>query len=358
VTALSRLSDVALELSVVLAQSKGYIVSTTGGTMDTHHNQIGSFSADEVAVLEAGRAGVRTLKKTIEIWFSIGRAVQVIRKQADVLGGRNAFERLMEQEGFSLAKYGKRGLFQPATITRLLQIMQPDNFTRVVAWHEGLPDHHKIAWASPDSVFKHCPVFGKARPASTAKPKAKTHEKQAQGAELIPKPDEQIDPASLSMTAQQKLEAYRRQIERKLDIEFEYRVREELKRHLDDVALPSYLKEIAALERSIRDRRGIMDRVTYRKILACLHVERLIQLLNISITELDPALKKRFDEAFTLFTELEKRVLNEKESPTTFRKMPSTYEELMAAREKVGARNSERAKRAAATRAAAKGSGK
>src|SRR6516164_2756076 len=99
-----------MELSVVLAQSKCYI-ATTRGTMDTHHNQIGSFSADEIAVLEAGRASVRTLKKTIEIWFSIGRAVQIIRKQADALGGRNAFERLMEQEGFRLAKNGKQGLF-------------------------------------------------------------------------------------------------------------------------------------------------------------------------------------------------------------------------------------------------------
>jgi hypothetical protein len=73
------------------------------------------------------------------------------------------------------------------------------------------------------------------------------------------------------------------------------------------------------------NRKGIMDRLTYRKILACLHPDRVS----------DPALKKRYEEAFRLFTNLEKRVLNEKESPTQFRKMPRTYEELMAMKAKV-----------------------
>lgn len=59
----------------------------------------------------------------------------------------------------------------------------------------------------------------------------------------------------------------------------------------------------------------------------------------------DAALKKRFEEAFRLFTELEKRVLNEKESPTQFRRMPRTYEELMAMKAKVRAER--RAKRTA-----------
>jgi len=91
---------------------------------------------------------------------------------------------------------------------------------------------------------------------------------------------------------------------------------------------------LGVLERSIRERKGIMDRITYRKILACLHPDRVI----------DPALKKRYEEAFRLFTELEKRVLDEKESPTQFRKMPRTYEELMAMKAKVQAER--RAKRA------------
>ena len=145
-----------------------------------------------------------------------------------------------------------------------------------------------------------------------------------------------IAPELLAMTAREKLEAAIRQHKRKLDIEFDLRIRAELKRYLDDVALPSYLKDITNLERSIRERKGVMDRITYRKILSCLHPDRVA----------DPGLKKRYEEAFRLFTELEKRVLNEKESPTQFRRdVPRTYEELMKAKARVQAER--RAKRAA-----------
>jgi hypothetical protein len=143
-----------------------------------------------------------------------------------------------------------------------------------------------------------------------------------------------ITPDMLSMTAQQKLDVAIRQATRKLEAEIETRCREDLQRWLNEVTLPQYAKELGALERSIRERKGIMDRITYRKILACLHPDRVM----------DPVLKKRYEEAFRLFTELEKRVLDEKESPTQFRKVPRTYEDLMAMKAKVQAER--RAKRA------------
>jgi hypothetical protein len=145
----------------------------------------------------------------------------------------------------------------------------------------------------------------------------------------------EIDPATLSMSAQEKLAAAVRQHKRQLDLEFEIRVLAECKRRLDAISLPHYAKELVELERSIRNRKGVMDRITYRKILACLHPDRVHE----------PSLKKRYEEAFRLFTELEKRVLDEKESPTEFRKMPTTYEELMELKAKVAAER--KAKRAA-----------
>jgi transcriptional regulator with XRE-family HTH domain len=147
-----------------------------------------------------------------------------------------------------------------------------------------------------------------------------------------------ITPEMLSMTAQQKFDAAIRQRTRKLEIEIEARIRAEHQRWLNEVSLPQYAKELAELERSITSRKGVMDRLTYRKILACLHPDRVQ----------DPALKKRYEEAFRLFTGLEKRVLDEKESPTTFRKMPRTYEELMAMKAKVQAER--RTKRATVVR--------
>jgi transposase len=147
--------------------------------------------------------------------------------------------------------------------------------------------------------------------------------------EVIP----EITPETLSMSAQQKLDAAIRQHKNKLDMEFEIRCREECIRWLNEVSLPQYLKEISKLEHLIRNREGVMDRITYRKILACLHPDRVQ----------DPALKKRYEEAFRLFTDLEKRVLDEKQSPTAFRTMPRSYEDLMKMKAKVQAER--RAKR-------------
>jgi hypothetical protein len=155
----------------------------------------------------------------------------------------------------------------------------------------------------------------------------------------------QVARADLSMTAQQKVDAWKRQEQRKLEGGFEERVMLECRRRLNDVSLPSYLQQLKDLERSIANRKGVMDGVTYKKILACLHPDRLIGLLASTEDE-RPRLLRRYEEAFRLFTELEKRVLDEKESPTAFRRdIPRTYEELMAAREKVRAANRERAMR-------------
>lgn len=149
------------------------------------------------------------------------------------------------------------------------------------------------------------------------------------------KADPEIDSAALSMTAQQKLEAAIRQHKRKLDAEFEERCRVDCMRWLNDVGLPHYHKKLAELERSITSRRGFMDAATYRKILVCLHPDRVS----------DEHLKKRYQEAFQIWSNLEKHVLDEKQSPTEFRTMPRTYQELMAMKAKVQAER--RAKREA-----------
>lgn len=145
----------------------------------------------------------------------------------------------------------------------------------------------------------------------------------------------EVSPSILSLTAQEKLQLAIKQQKRKLEAEFEIRTREECRRWLNEISLPQYAKELAELERSITSRKGVMDRITYRKILACLHPDRVQ----------DSVLKKRYEEAFRLFTELEKRVLDEKQSPTEFRKVPRTYEELMKMKAKMQAER--RAKRAA-----------
>jgi hypothetical protein len=128
--------------------------------------------------------------------------------------------------------------------------------------------------------------------------------------------------ATLSMSAKDKLEAAIRQHKRRLDIEFEQRIQAETKERLESVQLPHHAKKLERMERLISARKGVMDKLTYNKIRRCLHPDPV----------LDPDLKKRHEEAFRLFNDLEKLLLSEKDSPTEFRPVPRTYEELMAAK--------------------------
>jgi hypothetical protein len=134
----------------------------------------------------------------------------------------------------------------------------------------------------------------------------------------------QIDPSTLSITAQEKLAAAIRQHQRKLDAEFEQRVREACQRGIEETVLPHYNETYAIYQDLIKARKGLMDRATYRKILSCLHPDRV-----------PDEMKKRYEEAFHLFSQLEKRVLNEKESPTATMPMPRTYEAMMARKREV-----------------------
>jgi len=113
------------------------------------------------------------------------------------------------------------------------------------------------------------------------------------------------------------------------------RVRLESMRLLNESTLPHYVRKIEAIERSIRTRQGRMSLIIFKKIRACLHPDR--------VTDAD--LKKRFEEAFNLFSDLEKYFLNEKDSPTAFEKMPQTYDDLMRWRAQARAERRARSRR-------------
>lgn len=71
---------------------------------------------------------------------------------------------------------------------------------------------------------------------------------------------------------------------------------------------PEYYKEV------IEARKGIMTKADFTKIRRCLHPD-WVQ---------DVERKPVYETAFHLFTKLEKLLLNEKDSPTTFTTMPKT----------------------------------
>jgi hypothetical protein len=128
----------------------------------------------------------------------------------------------------------------------------------------------------------------------------------------------QVDPATLSVSAQEKLQAAIRQHKHKLDLEFEQRVDAEIKKRIDEVVLPSYREQAALLDMIIKARKGIMHKVTYRLIWSCLHADS-----RKSISE------ERLNKAFHIWTDIELLLLDEKQSPTPAFDMPATYANLL-----------------------------
>lgn len=144
-----------------------------------------------------------------------------------------------------------------------------------------------------------------------------------------------IDPATLSLTAQQKLDLAIKQATRRLEAEIEKRVYED-NLHWIQQMLDMYNTNAKQHEALLRSRtKGIMSRADYRSILSCLHPDRVQ----------DEELKKRYEHAFNLFTKLEKSVLSEQDSPTTTSGLPKTAAEFLK-------RKAEYTARRAANRAA------
>ena len=54
---------------------------------------------DERRILDAARAAAVDLKRTFDNWVTMGRGLQLLRKKADLLGTRHAFNDLRDQNG-------------------------------------------------------------------------------------------------------------------------------------------------------------------------------------------------------------------------------------------------------------------
>ena len=134
----------------------------------------------------------------------------------------------------------------------------------------------------------------------------------------------QIDPTTLSLTAQQKLDAAIRQHKHKLDLKFETLVLDEVKRRIDEIILPHWKEKIAKAEQLYRHRRGAMDKDTFNKIRRALHPDS-----RKSISD------KMLGDAFDTFMALEKFLLDEKSSPTDFSGLPETWADWERAKQAV-----------------------
>jgi hypothetical protein len=147
--------------------------------------------------------------------------------------------------------------------------------------------------------------------------------------------DEQIDPATLSMSAQQKLEAFKRKLTKEKDWEVKQRVEAEVKVHIDEW-LPRMKERIDHAEAIINRHKGLIPRATYRQILSCLHPDSR----NSTSDE-------KLARAFNAFEQLERVLV--KEEPSQSRPMP-TYAEMMEMRRKTSEKRSAAARARAAAR--------
>jgi hypothetical protein len=118
----------------------------------------------------------------------------------------------------------------------------------------------------------------------------------------------------------------------------------EVLRWAEETFLPKHRKEQEEAKLVMNRRNGIMNKATFIKIWSCLHTERLAQLLGIPHNTLDEKLAKKYAEAFNAFSAMEKRLLDEKDSPTDWQELrdlkvrvPETTAEMDAMKAKAEA---------------------
>jgi len=137
----------------------------------------------------------------------------------------------------------------------------------------------------------------------------------------------EIDVRTLSLSAQKKVELAVRQQAQQIAAEYQRRFADEIKQHLEDTVMPHY-REMEKRYHDLSESRtkGIMDRKTFRLIWSCLHTDS-----RKSVSD------EKLNEAFHLFSRMETKLMSEKDDPTPKFKMPTTFEEMMALKQKVSA---------------------
>jgi ParB-like chromosome segregation protein Spo0J len=139
----------------------------------------------------------------------------------------------------------------------------------------------------------------------------------------------EIDPLTLSLSAQEKLAAAIRQHQRKLDAAFEQRVLDECRRRTDEIWLPHWKEKIDQAKELYSRRRALMTKEVFNVIRRGLHPDSRGAISD-----------KKLAEAFDAFMGLEKFLLNEKDSPTHFGDLPSNLAEWDKMRAKRPAKKS------------------
>ena len=120
--------------------------------------ELDTLSANEHKIVAGGREALRSLTRTFDLWMIVGEGLEVLRAKADRLGGTKAFRRLLLQNSYNN--------LDNSVISKLLKIM--DRRREVEAWRATLSDKQQREWSAPSTIFLHCPMFGRGKPATPA----------------------------------------------------------------------------------------------------------------------------------------------------------------------------------------------
>jgi transposase len=137
----------------------------------------------------------------------------------------------------------------------------------------------------------------------------------------------EIAPETLSMSQHEKLERAiareKERVRRELQASYYSDLHEKTESFVKRIG-PTLQAEQDQAKRIMQGRNGFMTKKVFLLILSCLHPDWVT----------DPKQKRRYEDAFTEFSKLEKFLLDEKESPTNFVRIPSTWAEWEAQRKK------------------------
>jgi hypothetical protein len=114
-----------------------------------------SLSIEENIHVEAARDALASLRKTFEFWVAIAHGLKVLRDKADRIGGRFTFDRLREREGLG------KGTLNKTRVSRLLAIIDIENYPAVTTWRSTLTQNERFKYASPEAVHRRCPQFAR-----------------------------------------------------------------------------------------------------------------------------------------------------------------------------------------------------
>jgi transposase len=122
-----------------------------------------------------------------------------------------------------------------------------------------------------------------------------------------------IDRSELPMSSQRKLDALERQLRKQYEMKFTDAVAAGVREFLQETILPKHRKEQDTARRVLNARRGIMDKATFNRIRRALHPDSRNSISDNMLAA-----------AFDAFMDLEKLLLDEKNSPTEWNKLPQS----------------------------------